>query len=73
MGKAKRRSLNQGINNKFQYMTRESALDSVIKNMNNKNEVIDTITLFGFTAEEMLEAGAEYEDVMALGGLINTF
>ncbi len=71
MGKSKRRSLNQGIHNKFQYMTRESALDSVIKNMDNKNEVIDTITLFGFTAEEMLEAGAEYEDVMALGGLIN--
>lgn len=70
MGKAKRRSLNQGINNKFQYMTRESALDNVIKNMDNKNEVIDTITLFGFTAEEMLEAGAEYEDVMALGGLV---
>jgi len=71
VGKAKRRSLNQGINNKFQYMTRESALDSVIKNMDNKNDVIDTITLFGFSAEEMLEAGAEYEDVMALGGLIN--
>lgn len=70
MGKAKRRSLNQGINNKFQYMTRESALDSVIKNMEKKNDVIDTITLFGFTAEEMLEAGAEYEDVMALGGLV---
>ena len=71
MGKAKRRSFNQGINNKFQYMTRESALDSVIKNMDRKNEVIDTITLFGFTAEEMLEAGAEYEDVMALGGFIS--
>jgi hypothetical protein len=70
VGKAKRRSLNQGINNKFQFMTRESALDSVIKNMDNKNEVIDTITLFGFSAEEMLEAGAEYEDVMALGGLV---
>ena len=70
MGKAKKRGFNQGINDKFQYMTRESALDSVIKNMNNKNEVIDTITLFGFTAEEMLEAGAEYEDIMALGGLI---
>lgn len=51
-------------------MTRESALDSVVKNMDRKNEVIDTITLFGFTAEEMLEAGAEYEDVMALGGLV---
>lgn len=71
MGKSKRRSLNQGINNKFQYMTRESALDSVIKNMDHKNEVIDTITLFGFTAEEMLEAGADYEDVVALGGLIS--
>lgn len=71
MGKSKRRILNQGINNKFQYMTRETALDSVIKNIDNKNEVIDTITLFGFTAEEMLEAGAEYEDVMALGGLVN--
>ena len=70
MGKAKRRSLNQGINNKFQYMTRESALDSVVKNMDKKNDIIDTITLFGFTAEEILEAGAEYEDVMALGGLV---
>lgn len=71
MGKSKRRSLNQGINNKFQYMTRETALNNVIKNMDNKNEAIDTITLFGFSAEEMLEAGAEYEDIMALGGLIN--
>ena len=70
MGKAKRRSLNQGINNKFQYMTRESALESVVKNLDKKVDIIDTITLFGFTAEEMLEAGAEYEDVMALGGLV---
>lgn len=70
MGKAKRRSLKQGINNRFQYMTRESALASVVKNIENKNEVIDTITLFGFTAEEMLEAGAAYEDVMAFGGLV---
>ena len=70
MGKSKRRSLNQGIHNKFQYMTRESALESVIKNMDKKNDVIDTKTLFGFSAEEMLEAGAEYEDVMALGGFV---
>ena len=70
MGKAKRRSLNNGINNKFQYMTREMALESVIKNIDNKSEIIDTITLFDFSAEEMLEAGASYEDVMAFGGLI---
>lgn len=70
MGKAKKRSLNLGINNKFSYMTRESALESVVQNMENRDEVIDTITLFGFTAEEMLEAGAEYEEVIALGGLV---
>ena len=70
MGKAKRRSLKNGINDKFPYMTRESALSNVIKNIEHKSDVIDTITLFGFTAEEILEAGAAYEDVMALGGLI---
>ncbi len=70
MGKAKKRSLKHSVRDKFQYMTRESALDSVIKNIDKKSEVIDTITLFGFTAEEMLEAGASYEDVMAFGGLV---
>ncbi len=70
MGKAKRRNLKQGVKDKFQFMTRESALESVIKNIENKNEVIDTITLFDFSAEEMLEAGAAYEDVMAFGGMV---
>ena len=70
MGKAKKRSFKQGIHDKFQYMTRESALASVIENIDRKSEVLDTITLFGFTAEEMLEAGAAYEDVMAFGGLV---
>ena len=51
-------------------MTREDALLSVVENIENKAEVINTITLFGFTAEEMLEAGAAYEDVMAFGGLV---
>ena len=71
MGKAKRRSFQNGINDKFPYMTRESALNSVVKNIENKSKVIDTITLFDFTAEEMLEAGAAYEDVMALGGIVH--
>ena len=70
MGKAKARNFNRNIRDKFQYMTRESALDNVIKNIDKRSEIVDTITLFGFTAEEMLEAGAEYEDVMALGGLV---
>ena len=69
MGKSKTRSLHRNINDKFKYMTRESALDSVIRNICTEDS-INTITLFGFTAEEMLEAGAEYEDVMALGSLV---
>ncbi len=70
MGKSKTRSLKRNVNDKFKYMTRESALNNVVKHMDNKKEVIDMITLFDFTAEEMLEAGAEYEDVMALGGIV---
>ena len=70
MGKAKKRSLKNGINDKFPYMTRESALLSVIQNIEHKSDVINTITLFGFSAEEMLEAGASYEDVISLGALV---
>jgi hypothetical protein len=70
MGKAKRRSFQNGIHDKFKYMTRESALESVIQNIDKKDKVIDTITMFGFTAEDILEAGAAYEDVMAFGGLV---
>ena len=70
MGKAKKRSFVNGINNKFPTMTREEALVSVINNIDEKNAVIDIITLFGFTAEEMLEAGAAYEDVLAFGGFV---
>ena len=70
MGKSKRRIMNKGLKDKFPYITREDALNSVIQNIEHKNEVIDTITLFGFTAEEMLEAGAEYEDVLSFGSLV---
>ena len=70
MGKSKRRSLKHGINDKFQYMTRDSVLKDVVRNLAKKEEVLDKITLFGFSAEEMLEAGAEYEDVLAFGGMV---
>jgi len=71
MGKAKKRSLKNGINDKFPYITREKALDFVVKHLSVGDDVIDTITLFGFSAEEMLEAGAAYEDVVSLGALVN--
>lgn len=71
MGKSKKRILNQGINNKLQYMTRESALKSVVENIDDKKKIYDTITLFGLSAEEILEAGATYEDVVALGSIVS--
>lgn len=71
MGKAKQRSFRNGLNDKFPSITREQALADVVKNIENKGMVIDTITLFGFTAEEILEAGAAYEDVLAFGGILN--
>lgn len=70
MGKSKSRILKKGLNDKFPYMTRDAALQSVIMNIDNKKDVINTITLFGFSAEEMLEAGASYEDVMSFGGIL---
>ena len=71
MGKAKQRSFfRQNRDNKFQYVTRENALAEVVANIEDKNKVIDMITLFDFTAEEILEAGAAYEDVLAFGGIL---
>ena len=71
MGKSKQRSFRNGLNDKFPNITRESALQTVINNIEDKDKVIDMITLFGFTAEEMLEAGAAYEDVLAFGGIVS--
>ena len=70
MGKCKTRVLKKGIKEQFPYMTRESALSMAVKKIENKSEALDLITLFGLTAEEILEAGASYEDVVSLGALI---
>lgn len=73
MGKSKRRILHAGINKRFTNITREDALKDVVGACNAKiinDEVKDLISLFGFAAEEMLEEGASYEDVLALKNLL---
>ena len=70
MGKAKKRSLALGIYNKLSNITREEAVNQIVKNINANQEAIELITLFGITAEELLEAGASYEDVVSFGGII---
>ena len=70
MGKAKKRSLALGIYNKLSNITREEAIEKTVKNIESKQEAIELIPLFGLTAEELLEAGASYEDVVSFGGMI---
>ena len=74
MGKSKRRILHKGINNKISNLKREDALSEVVKACNAKkvdDSVKDLISLFGLSAEELLEAGAQYEDVIGLKVLLN--
>lgn len=73
MGKSKKRILHQGRNNQINNLKREDALKKVIKAFDAKkidDSLKDLISLFGFSAEELLEAGARYEDVLGLKGLL---
>ncbi len=74
MGKSKRRILHKGINNKIANLKREDALSEVVKACNAKkvdDSTRDLISLFGLSAEELLESGAQYEDVISLKVLLN--
>ncbi len=68
MGKSKSRIFRKGINDQFTRMTRDEAINSATKSLNaNKNqEAKDLITMFGLSAEELLEAGASYEAIVAI-------
>lgn len=70
MGKSKSRSLALGINKKMLTMTREQAVEKALQIIEKREEVLKLITLFGITAEELLEAGATYEDVKSFGEMI---
>ena len=76
MGKCKKRTLNRGSVTPY-FMTRETAVNNVFRIFNeNKKKVdlklaMDTISLFGLSAEELSEAGLSYENLKALGSAIN--
>ena len=70
MGKAKRRSINLGKHNQFQNITRDEAIELVIDKLLKNEKVDDLISLFGLKADELLEAGADYESVISLGGQV---
>jgi len=73
MGKAKKRSLHLGINDRVTNLSREDAVNEVINALHKRgerNHACSLITLFGLSAEELLEAGASYETVMSLKGIV---
>ncbi len=71
MGKAKRRSFSLGINDRFTSLTREAAILEAVNFLENfDSEAYNIITLFGLSAEELLEAGASYETVKNIRGLL---
>lgn len=71
MGKAKKRSLHLGINDRLTNLSREEAVRTVVEMLKcGDNEIFAIVTLFGLTAEELLEAGATYEAVVGIQGIL---
>ena len=71
MGKAKKRSINLGRHNQFTTMTRDDAIAEVVKRFKHNEDVLDLVTMFGLSAEELLEGGALYEEVKSIEGLLD--
>lgn len=73
MGKAKKRSLHLGIHDRLSKLTREEAVSVTVEMLKSGRsiDVYGLITLFGLTAEELLEEGASYESIVSLGNIFN--
>lgn len=68
MGKSKARILRKGINNQIPTMSRAEAINEAASALNN-NDITQAkylISFFGLGADEVLEAGACYEAVVAI-------
>ena len=47
-------------------MTRNEAISEVVRRFKHNEAVLDLVTMFGLTPEEILEGGASYETVLAI-------
>jgi len=71
MGKSKKRIIYKGKNQQLANITRQEAIKNAVCLLNNNDkEAFSVITLFGLSAEELLENGASYEIVKGLGNII---
>ncbi len=71
LGKSKKRIIYRGKNEQFDSLSRTVAVKNVVKMLNDGDkEAYSLITLFGMTAEEVLEAGASYELVKGVENIL---
>jgi len=71
LGKSKKRIFNKGKNEQFENMSRQSAIQTVIELLKNGDKsAYGIITLFGLSAEEILEGGANYELVKGMESIL---
>ena len=67
MGKSKKRIIHKGKNLQISNLSRNDAIKNAVCLLNSGDkEAYSLITLFGLSAEEVLEAGASYEIVKGL-------
>ena len=52
-------------------MTRNDAISEVVKRFKRNENVFDLVTMFGLSAEELLEGGALYEEVKSIEGILD--
>lgn len=70
MGKAKKRSIARGKHEQLTNLTRSEAIRIAAAKILDKDSADDIITLFGLKAEELLEAGVDYENIKSLRGIL---
>ena len=66
MGKSKKRSIVLGKHNQIANLSRDEAVSITVEKLSRKEDAENLITLFGLKAEELLEAGADYETVKSI-------
>ncbi len=52
-------------------MTRDEAVREVVKRFKRNENVLELVTMFGLSAEELLEGGALYEEVKSIEGILD--
>lgn len=68
MGKSKARIFRKGINDQIPKISRNQAILNAVEYLTQSNlaDAKRLITLFSLSAEDLLEAGASYESVVAI-------